>query len=327
MNVSAKEYRWKVVCTVAGSADEEALNSVARDIDVATNGQIKMDIFYPGEHPYQGADILRAISIGEIDIAGLIGGYISGIEPIFAVTDIPLLIPYGDFDTYLLLFEELKNGYYKEVFSKWNIKEIFTLHKSGQQFYLKDGWIENFDSLKGKRIRTWCAEVTDFIKLMNGIPVTIPLGENYTSLQTGLLDGTTTNIVAARRNNIFDLCKNVVIGEHAFGAGMYVINLNAWNELPIELQEIATEVFETNRKKFERSYQTEAAVVLQTLFITQEVKAHPIPKAFREELMNRAYDAIWKPWIDRAGKSGQEAFDLVVNILEKKGYDLPVPKK
>jgi len=327
MNVSAQEYRWKLICPVAGSADQEALDSVVRDINVATNNQIKIDIFYPGEHPYKSADFLRAVSTREIEMVGIIGGYISGIEPIFGLVDLPLLIPNGDFEVYLQLFEKLRSGYFKEVFANWNIKECFTLMKSGQEFYLKDGWIENFDSLKGKKIRTWCTEVTDFIKLMNGIPVSIPLGENYTALQTGLLDGTTTNIIAADGNNIFDLCKHVVISENSFSVTMYVINQEVWNELPGELQKIVTEVFENNRKKYERVYQIKAAETLQKLIVTKEVKASPIPKAFRQELVNRAYDAIWKPWIDRSGEDGQKAFDLAVSILEEMGYKISVPKK
>ena len=229
--------------------------------------------------------------------------------------------------TNLKIVNELRTGYLNKVFDKWGVKEVFNYLTSGQEFYLKEGWIEDFNSLKGKKIRTWCTEVTDFIKLMNGIPVSIPLGENYTALQTGLLDGTTTSFVAAYNNNILDTCKNVVISETSFSGTMYVVNKDVWNELPEEIQKIATEVFERNRELHELDLQTMAAQTLQKAFITHDIKAHPIPRDFRKELTKRAYNAIWKPWIKRAGENGQEAFDLVVNILEDMGYKIPIPKE
>jgi len=327
MSVSAKEYRWKLMCPATGSSDGEALDSVARDMNAATNGQIKIDIFYPGEHPYKKGDILRAVSSGEVEMAGIMGGYVSNMEPVFGLLDLPLLIPKGDFDVYLELYKRLRGSYFKEVFSKWGVKESFAIMKSGQEFYLKGFWLENFDSFKGKKIRTWSTEVTDLIKLMNGIPVSIPVGDNYTALQTGLLNGTTTNIIAAYRNNFFDLCKNVVMSENSFSVTIYVVNQDVWNELPSELQKIATKVFEANEKKYEKVIQRAAAEILQKAIIEYGVKVHPLPNAFRKELVNRAYDAIWKPWIDRSGEQGQKAFDLAVSILEEMGYKIPVPKK
>jgi len=322
-NVFAKNYNWRCMVPTRGIAAGDILKNLVKEIEEKTGGHLKIELFVPGEHPYKGGDLLRAVSSGEVDMAGIMGGYVSGVEPIFGLVDLPLLIPNGDILVYKKVVEELRNGYLKKVFDKWGLKEVFTYITSGQEFYLKEGWIEDFNSLKGKKIRTWCTEVTDFIKLMNGIPVSIPLGENYTALQTGLLDGTTTSFVPAYNNNIMDTCKNIVMSETSFSGTMYVVNKDVWNELPEDIQKIATEVFERNRELHELDLQIMAALTLQKAFITHDIKAHPIPRDFREELTERAYNAIWKPWIERAGENGQEAFDLVVNILEDMGYKIP----
>jgi len=326
LNAFAKEYLWKFAVSTPNPSFGYLLESVANDVYEATNGQVKIDYYLPGEHPYKGGDILKAVSSGEFEMAGIHPGYISGIEPTFGIIELPLLIPNGDFEVYLKISEKLLEGYFKEILKKWNLKESFSLMVSGQQIYLKDGWIENFDSLKGKKIRTWCPEVTGLIKLLNGNPVSVPLGDNYTALQTGLLDGTTTNIISAYKNNFFDLCKHVVMTNQSFGTVMCVINQDAWNELPSELQDIVTKVYDAHRDTLYRDLNTKAAMELEKMIFKTGIKVTALPNSFRTELNGRAYDYIWKPWIDRAGEEGEKVFNVVVDLFKEMGYSIQVPK-
>jgi len=319
----SQEYYWKFAVSTSNPSFGYLLDSIANDVNEATNGQVKIDYFYPGEHPYKGADVLRAVSSGEFEMAGIHPGYISGVEPTFGIMELPLLIPNGEFEIYLQLYEKFRQGYFKEILEKkWNLKESFSIMMSGQQFYLKDGWIEDFNSLKGKKIRTWCIELTDLIKLLNANPVSLPLSENYTALQTGLLDGTTTNFVAAYQNNFFDLCKYVSLTEHVFSTIMCVINQDAWNQLPDELKETVTEVYEANRDKLYRDLQTKAAVTLQEAIIKQGIKVSALPKAFRKELQEKVYEAVWKPWLNRSGEEGKKVFDTAVDLFKEMGYSI-----
>lgn len=318
----AQEYYWKFAVATSNPAFGYLLDNIVNEVDEATEGQVKIELFYPGEHPYQGADILKAVSSGEFEMAGIHPGYISGIEPTFGIMELPLFIPNGDFEIYLNIYEKFREGYFEEVLEVWNLKESFSIMTAGQQIYMKDTWIENYDSLKGKNVRTWCAEVTDLLKLLNANPISIPLSDNYTALQTGLLDGTTTNFVAAYQNNFFDLCKYVTMTEHTFGVIMCVVNQETWNDLPSDLQEILTEVYETNRDKLYRDLQTKAAITLHEAIVKQGIKVSAIPKSFRTELKKRAYEAIWEPWLKRSGDKGEKVFNIAVDLFKEMGYDI-----
>ena len=320
----AQEFHWRCMIPTTGGWEEPQWYVLAEEIKNATDGKLIIDVYIPGEHPYKLADTLKAVSTGEAEICGIIPGYVSGIEPGLTVLDLPLLIPGGNFEIYKELFEKFQKGYFKKILEKWNSKEIISTLMSGQNYYLKEGWIENSESLKGKKIRSWSAEVTNFIKLMNGIPVTIAFNENYTALQTGLLDGTTTNFLAAYKANLFDQCKHVVMAQVSFSSIIYLVNIDAWNKLPKNLQEIVENIFESKRELWETANFKEAGEVLQLAFLTKGIEARGIPVAYRNELTEGAYEAIWKPWIEKAGKSGEEAFNEVVKILKQLGYDVPL---
>lgn len=322
--IGQEKYHWRVMID-SGFVELEDLHRAVDEIAEKTDGRLTMDIFLPGEHPYKLSDYLQVVKSGEAEICSIIPGYVSGIEPGLTVLDLPLLIPEGDFNVYRELFEKFEQGYFKQLMDEWNGRILISSLTSGQNYYLKEGWIENSDSLKGKKIRSWSNEVTNFIKLMNGIPVTVALAENYTALQTGLLDGTTTNINAAYLNNFFDICKNVVVGEVSFSSIIYVVNKDAWNSLPLDIQEIIEDTFMKRDDEWELIYYRQASETLMKSFIEHEISAKPIPKEYRAELRGKAYKAIWEPWLEKVGDSGKEAFIEVVSGLLELGYDVPVP--
>lgn len=325
MATQAQErFHWRIMID-SGFVEYPEWLVIAKEVEEKTEGRLKMDVFVPGEHPYKLSDYLQVIKSGDAEICAIIPGYMSGIEPGLSVLDLPLLIPNGNFEVYRELFNTFTKTYFQERMDNWNATIITASIGAGQNYYLKGGWIENSDSLKGKKIRSWSAEVSDFIKLMNGIPVTVALAENYTALQTGLLDGTTTNLNAALLNNFFDVCKNVVVGEVSFSSQIYVVNNDAWNSLPADIQQILKNALDERRKDWEYLYYRGASQVLLSAFVNFGVSAKPIPKEYRDELTKQAYESIWKAWINKSGDDGRESFKNVVKTLESMGYNIPVP--
>jgi len=323
LNSLAQEYHWKYALPTSAPSTLYMLEKMSNDIFEASNGRLKIEFYLPGEHPYEGADLLRGISSGEFEMGSIFPGYISSIEPSFAILDLPFLVPNGDFDVFLQLYENLSKDYFKDLLEeKWNLKELFTCMTSAQHMYFRDDWLLDFDSLKGKKIRTWSPEITDMIKLMNGNPVSLPLSDNYTALQTGLLDGSTTNFVAAYGNSLFDLCKYVSLTAHSYGCVIVVVNKDVWEELPEEIQEIVTEVNAKNKEFYLRDQQAKASVVLEKAILETNIKVTSLPPSFREELVKGAYEGIWKPWMERAGEEGEKAFEEAIRLLNEMGYDV-----
>jgi len=307
---------------MSNSWDARALPQLVEAIETGTGGRLQIDIFLPGEHPYKLGDMLNAVKLGETDVGQVYGGYATAIEPRLGVLDIPFMTP-GDIEAYVELYNSFAEGFFDDVWAEWNTTQIIPLFMGAQQFYLKEGWIENWDSLKGKRIRSWSTDVGNMISLLNGTPVQISWGDVYTSLQTGLIDGMVTSFDAAYSNGMLEICKNVVIASTQYVTAPYLVNQDSLAALPADVRDDLLRTIEANTDWYSLGLIRQDGVSLMSAFLTEQIQARPIPTALRQEILNKAYDNIWKPWIERAGPEGADAFNQVAKVLIASGREVP----
>ena len=296
-------------------------------LEAATGGQLKIELYQSGEHPFKGADLLTAIRNRDCEVTGVAGTYITGVDPRLSVLDITMLLPGGDFTLYREVYTELRETYFKGIWeTDWNCQELISSHWGAQQIWLKPevGWLDNWDSLKGVRIRSYGAEMGSLFELLNAIPVAIAFGEVYTSLATGLVDGLITSFYAGYGMGFCEMTKNMnMIFAHPGITLPYTVNKDAWAELPADLQDTITSYVETRREWFETGNIKMDGLAIQLALANDNVTFRPVPPAFRQEIVERSYEAIWKPWIDRAGPQGADAFNELAKIIIAKGYEVP----
>jgi len=101
------------------------------------------------------------------------------------------------------------------------------------------------------------------------------------------------------------------------------VNKDAWAELPAELQDTITSYVESRRDWFETGNIKMDGLAIQLALANDNVTFRPVPPDFRQEIVERSYEGIWKPWIDRAGPEGAEAFNEIAKIIIAKGYEVP----
>jgi len=320
---------WRNAIMCAGTEDAYNWVTLANAVKEATNGQLIIELYLPGEHPYGPADSLRAVKNNDFQITGLTGGYVTGVDPRLGALDLPMLLPGGDYDTFLKVHKIFDNYLFKILAEDWNSKVLIHHNWGSMQFFMKKGFIANWDSFKGKKIRVWSAETADLVKLLNGTPVNIPWGEVYTSLATGLVDGLTTDFFSAYSTRLTELAPNVTMMSYMYGTNNYIVNQDALNALPSDIREILLNVMASNEKWFRTATVQKDGLALQEAFLEDNLKAHGITKAFFKEIREKSYEMIWKPWIKRSGPEGAAAFNEVAMQLIDLGYDIPgyKPKK
>ena len=296
-------------------------------LEAATDGRLKVELYQVGEHPFAGADLLTAVKERDCEVAGVAGTYITGVDPRLSVLDMPMLLPGGDFGLYREVYTDLRETYFKEIWeTDWNCRELISGHWGAQQLWLKPeiGWLEDWDSLRGVRIRSYGAELGSLFELLNAIPVAISFGEVYTSLATGLVDGLITSFDAGYWLGFCEFTKNMnMIFAHPAITCPYSINIDAWNELPADLQATVTSYVDSRREWFETGLIKADGLAIQIAMARDYVQFRPVAKDFREEIVAASYEGIWKPWIDRAGPEGAEAFNEVAKVIIAKGYEVP----
>ena len=140
------------------------------------------------------------------------------------------------------LFKD-KQEYYKVMDSK-AMRDFFmstadkgfvtlTYLTSGQRsFYTPHKAIRSPADLKGLKIRVQnMKSQIDMLKAMGATPVAMAYGEVYTSLQTGVIDGTENNELSLTEANHGEICKVFSEDQHAMIPDVLVMSAKVWNKL------------------------------------------------------------------------------------------------
>lgn len=118
-----------------------------------------------------------------------------------------------------------------------------TYYTSGaRSFYTKDRAIRTPEDLKGLKIRVQdMKSQTDMLTALGGIPVAMSYGDVYTSLQTGIIDGTENNETALTTGKHGEICKVYSTDQHAMIPDVMVMSAKVWNTISPEDQQIILE--------------------------------------------------------------------------------------
>ena len=118
-----------------------------------------------------------------------------------------------------------------------------TYYTSGaRSFYTKDRAIRTPEDLHGLKIRVQDMQSqTDMLEALGGIPVAMSYGDVYTSLQTGIIDGTENNETALTTGKHGEICKVFSKDEHAMIPDVMVMSAQIWNNISPEDQQIILE--------------------------------------------------------------------------------------
>ena len=118
-----------------------------------------------------------------------------------------------------------------------------TYYTSGSRsFYTVDKPIRKPEDLHGLKIRVQdMKSQTDMIEAMGGTPVAMGYGDVYTSLQTGIIDGTENNETALTVGKHGEVCKVYSKDEHAMIPDALVISSRVWDTISPDDQKIFLE--------------------------------------------------------------------------------------
>ena len=216
-----------------------AMTEFAENVEERTDGRIQIQIFPNGQLGSENENMEQ-----------LMAGVIS-----MTKVSAPGLATYNDaYHTFGLpyIFDDTEDFYHK--MDSQEMKDFFlsteedgfvtiTYYTSGaRSFYTKDTPIRTPDDLKGLKIRVQDMQSqTDMLEALGGTPVAMAYGDVYTSLQTGIIDGTENNETALTTGKHAEICKVFSMDQHAMIPDVLVMGADVWNSISEEDQQIILE--------------------------------------------------------------------------------------
>ena len=215
------------------------LTSFAEQVKEKTGGSVNIQIIPNGTLGSE-ADMISQIQAGALDMAKVSASTLGNFSEKYNAFSVPYVFndqahyySYMDSDSAKAVFESTDDQGFRGL--TW-------LDSGARSFYTKATAIRTPADLKGLKIRVQdMKSQTDMMNYLGGIPVAMSYGDVYTSLQTGIIDGTENNETALTTGKHGEVCKVYSVDQHAMIPDVLIMSEKVWKQISPEDQQIILE--------------------------------------------------------------------------------------
>ena len=286
-----------------------------------TDGQLKINIYWYGQHPYEGEEMLKVISDGTAQLTHFYSGYVESVEPALSVESLPLLMPIDGYEAYEILttlwgnFEGDTSGALESILQEeWGATMVHCMPASPQRLFTAGYTAVEPNSLAGHKIRTYSTATAAFVQALGGTPVSISLSETYTGLSTNLVDGLITSTLFGYNNGVFDFVDAVNVWEISSSTDGIICSQEALNALPDDVRATFQRIMKESATAPE-TMEIDANDELLNQLESEGVQVLVPDEEFRNSIRNKLEETVWSEWLADAGASGQAVLDQINAML------------
>jgi len=206
-------------------------------IKEATGGQFEYAVYPSSALGGDTAMISQTIS-GALQMYSLSGDIMAPRAPAGGIMGVGFAFPgYGP--NWAAMDGEL-GAWYRNLVSKHNMFALPTAFDHGfRNITTRSRQINTPDDLRGLKIRLPVAPtLIALFKSMGASPTALNLGEVYSALQTGIVDGQENPLQLIDENKFYEVQKYVAMTSHVWTGLHCAFNQAAWDKLPKKVQDV-----------------------------------------------------------------------------------------
>jgi TRAP-type C4-dicarboxylate transport system substrate-binding protein len=222
----------------------------AQTVEKKTNGRVQFELTSLPELGLGGAETLRILRTGVIDVAEVYGGYVAGELPMVEILEMPGIFP--DPQTAKKAVLAWKPTETKILDQKANAMLLAMALYPDQAFFSKKAVRKPAD-FKGLKTRVHSVALASLVAGLGGEPLTIAFAEVYTALERGTLDAAISGTKPGFGLRWYEVSKYMVGPISMRPHVALSVNKNTWKRLPPDIQKIMKDEAETlvEAKSFE----------------------------------------------------------------------------
>ena len=289
-----RTWNWKLITTWPKNLPGAGLSAerFAERLRAMSNGRLDIKVYGAGE--LVGAfEVFDAVSAGTAEMGHGASYYWRGKIPIAALfSTVPFGMTAQEMNAWLRYGGGL--ALWRELYAPFSLVP-FVAGNTGVQMA---GWfnkeIESLDDLQGLKMRIPGLGGEAFDRA-GGVPVNVPAGEVFTSLQTGVIDAT----------EWIGPYNDLALGLYTAGSYYYypgwhepgttlelIVNQQAFESLPSDLQAMVETTAQAVNDDTLADYVAHSQAALDTLVNEHGVQLRPLPKDVLEQLRAAAQEVV-----------------------------------
>lgn len=281
-------------------------------VESASNGAIAVELYIGTQLCTKGEECMQGLSDGSIDIFVSTSGGAAGIFPYVQVLDLPYLMNSDRVAEMALSGDFMRTMRKMALEDSGDTIRLMTIGNTG-------GWrnyantkkrVQVPDDLKGLKIRTVPAELPQILaKGLGASPTPVPWPELFTSLQTGVVEGTANGITDIMNMKFNEAgIKYMTLDGHSYMGALWWMNNARFTGLSDANKQIILDGF------FDLQQATFASPKRKSIQAYTDFKASGgdiyVPTAAEKELFKKAAEPTFE-WFKQNVKGGEE----IINAL------------
>ena len=227
--------------------DYDGLVVFKTHVENASNGRIAVELFIGTQLCSGGAECLQGVSDGSIDVFVTTSGGAAGIFPYVQVLDLPYLMSDDRVAEHVLSGEFTRTMRNMALEDSGGTIRIMTIGNTGgwRNFANTQRRVTKPEDLAGLKMRTVVADLPqELVKVLGASPTPISWPELFTSLQTGVVDGTKNGITDIMSMKFPDAgLKYLTLDGHAYMGAIWVMNNEKFMSMPEDMRRVVVDGF------------------------------------------------------------------------------------
>lgn len=221
----------------------------AAAIEARTNGRVKIEITFAGGLG-KGPELALLAGRGAIDMASVAPGYYPDQLLFWKAYQIPFVFSEPKQAINILHRSYKQFPVFKQETDKINVNYLF--HQPLGAYYLTGPSPDcsTVEALKGKKIRSFGADVPKMHNAIGAVPVTVQPTEVYEALQRGTIDYSFLNAGNVESLRLYEPGKYNCGPVMVITGHLIVIGKRTWDRLPPDIQEIFTDQAQKSQQDY-----------------------------------------------------------------------------
>ncbi|MCB9944723.1 MAG: TRAP transporter substrate-binding protein DctP [Geminicoccaceae bacterium] len=208
-------------------------------LESRSNGRIEVQIF-PGSQLGSFREMVEQVNAGTLEVAHTALGGLVGFMPELQVIELPYMIRDDDVAECMIrgpFFEDVRETF---LLKSGNVN-LIGIGNTGRfrNFFTADKLVKSAADLEGIKMRVINSQLpVEMMTYFKANPTPIAWGELYTSLATGVVEGTKNAVTDIVPNKMNEVLKYATIDEHAYLFGFMAVSQDFLDGLPDDLREL-----------------------------------------------------------------------------------------
>lgn len=233
---SGAQYVWKMALN--GSAPGELAYDMAtyfkEKVEELTDGSVQID-FYGGNSLGSTTEVLEGMSVGVADILCESVGTLAPFTSLANIDIMPYI--YSGYDHFM---EVWGSDLGKEILDGVGADSNFKLMGAGfrgARIVTATKEMTTVEDFSGFKLRS--PNLEGYIKVwewMGSAPTPLAMGETYTALQQGTVEGQENSILDSASYSFDEVCKYWILTNHIYSANTIIMDAGYFSSLPEDIQ-------------------------------------------------------------------------------------------